>query len=86
MAASLLHAAGLPELVTASLAEYETLARTLAQNPNQLALLKAKLLRDRDVEPLFDTAGFTRNLEAAFTAMWERQQAGLPPAGFSVRG
>jgi FkbM family methyltransferase len=86
VAASLLHAAGLPELVTTSLAEYEELARTLAQDPQKLALLKAKLLRNRDTEPLFDTAGFARHLEAAYAAMWKRQQAGLPPATFAVPG
>jgi protein O-GlcNAc transferase len=84
VAASLLHAVGLPELVTASLAEYEELARSLAQNPEKLGLLKAKLLRNRDVEPLFDTAGFTRGIEAAYSEIWKRQQAGLPPATFAV--
>ena len=84
LAASLLYAVGLPELVTASLEQYKELARTLAQDPEKLAALKAKLLRNRDTEPLFDTIGFTRNLEKAYTAMWERQQAGLPPTGFDV--
>ena len=84
VAASLLHAIGLPELVTASLGEYEEMARTLAQNPERLAAIKAKLMRNRDTEPLFDTASFTRYLESAYTTMWERQQAGLPPASFVV--
>jgi protein O-GlcNAc transferase len=85
VAASLLRAVGLPELVTASLAEYEALARTLAQDPARLAAIKAKLVRNRDTEPLFDTARFTRDLEAVYTTMWERQQAGLPAAGFAVQ-
>jgi predicted O-linked N-acetylglucosamine transferase (SPINDLY family) len=84
VAASLLHAVGLPELVTASLAEYEELARTLAQDPKRLAAIKAKLMRNRDTEPLFDTARFTRYLESAYTTMWERQQANLPPESFVV--
>jgi protein O-GlcNAc transferase len=84
VAASLLYAIGLPELVTASLAEYEKLARMLAQDPERLAAVKAKLMRNRDTKPLFDTARFTRDLESAYTAMWQRQQAGLPPASLVV--
>ena len=75
---------GLPELVTASLGDYEELARTLAQEPVRLAAIRAKLLRNRDTEPLFDTGRFTHDLEFAYTAMWERQQNGLPPASFAV--
>ena len=84
VATSLLRAIGLPELVTESLADYEALALALARDPARLAAIKAKLVRNRDTEPLFDTARFTRHLEAAYRAMWERQQAGLPPAGFAV--
>jgi predicted O-linked N-acetylglucosamine transferase (SPINDLY family) len=84
VAASLLHAIGMPELVTSSLAEYEELALTLARDPERLAAIKAKLMRNRDAEPLFDTARFTRYLESAYTTMWERQQADLPPETFSV--
>ena len=84
VAASVLYAVGLPELVTASLAEYEELARALAQHPERLAALKAKLMHNRDTEPLFDTARFTHYLESAYTTMWERQQADLPPASFAV--
>src|SRR5204862_31190 len=61
VAASVLHAIGLPELVTASLAEYEGLAATLALDRDRLATIKAKLMRKRDTEPLFDTARFTRD-------------------------
>ena len=84
VAASLLHAIGLPELVAPSLDEYEKLALALAQNPERLAAIRAKLMRNRDTEPLFDTARFTRYLESAYTTMWERQQADLPPASFVV--
>jgi protein O-GlcNAc transferase len=84
VAAALLHAIGLPELVAASLAEYEELARSLARDPERLAATKLKLERNRDTEPLFDTARFTRDLEAAYRVMWERQQAGLPASSFAV--
>ena len=71
VAASLLHAAGLPELVTESLAAYEALALKLAREPQALASLKTKLAANRSTHPLFDTARFTRNLEAAYVQMWE---------------
>ena len=82
--ASLLYAIGLPELVTHSLAEYEALALQLARDKDRLAAVGAKLRRNRDCEPLFDTARFTRDLETAYATMWERAQAGLPPASFAV--
>jgi predicted O-linked N-acetylglucosamine transferase (SPINDLY family) len=82
--ASVLHAVGLPELVTSSLDEYETLAHELARDPARLAALKEKLARNRTRAPLFDTFGHTRDLESAYIRMWERQRAGLPPAGFDV--
>ena len=84
VAASLLQSIGLPELVTASPAEYEELALGLARDPERLAEIKAKLRRNRTKTPLFDTEGYTRDLEAAFAVMWERHQQGLPPAAFSV--
>jgi protein O-GlcNAc transferase len=86
VAASLLHAAGLPELVTHSLADYESLALKLARDPSALALVKEKLRGNRDSCRLFDTERMTRNLEAAYTIMWERHQRGLRPATFLVPG
>jgi protein O-GlcNAc transferase len=84
MAGSLLTAAGLPELITTSLAEYEALALRLATDRNQLAALQQKLARNRSTMPLFDIARFTRDLEAAYTKMWETWGAGRPPEAFSV--
>jgi predicted O-linked N-acetylglucosamine transferase (SPINDLY family) len=84
VAASLLHAIGLPELVTDSLSGYQALALRLAREPDALRAIKAKLARNRDSFPLFDTKRFTRNLEAAYTRMWELHQAGTPPQNFAV--
>ena len=84
VAASLLHAVGLPELVTRSLTEYERLALALARDPARLAAIKAKLGRNRETEPLFDTTRFTRDLESAYITMWERHQNGRPPQSFAV--
>jgi predicted O-linked N-acetylglucosamine transferase (SPINDLY family) len=84
MAGSLLCAVGLPELVTASVSEYENLARQLARDPVRLTAIKAALASNRDTCPLFDTARFTRHLESAFTTIHDRLQRGLPPATFAV--
>jgi predicted O-linked N-acetylglucosamine transferase (SPINDLY family) len=72
------------ELAAPSLAAYEERALKLAGNPPELAAVKARLARHRDVQPLFDTARFTRNLERAYEIMWDRSQRGLPPDGFAV--
>ncbi len=84
VAASLLHAIGLPELVTGSLAEYEASALKLARDRDLLAAVKAKVSENRVRFPLFDTARFTRNLEAAYMTMWRRSRDGEPPASFAV--
>jgi len=69
VAASILQAANLPELIAADLSEYETLALKLAREPGTLAAIREKLIASRDGVPLFDTARFTRNLETAYAAM-----------------
>jgi len=77
--ASLLHAAGLPELVTAHLADYEGLLLRLAQNPGLVAQLKQKLALSRPTAALFDAGRTARNLERLYATMHERAVAGLPP-------
>jgi predicted O-linked N-acetylglucosamine transferase (SPINDLY family) len=84
MAGSLLHAIGLPELVTHTLEDYEALALKLATDVELLAGIRAKLAQNRTTHPLFDTERFTRHLESAYLTMWERRQRGEPPAGFAV--
>ena len=69
VAASLLNAIDIPELIATTLAEYEHLAIELATRPDKLAAIKQKLSDNRLTTPLFDTALFTRHLEAAYTAM-----------------
>jgi predicted O-linked N-acetylglucosamine transferase (SPINDLY family) len=70
LAGSQLHAIGLPELVTADLAEYETLAVRLAREPQTLAALRARLAANRRSQPLFDMAGYTRDFENGLEAIW----------------
>jgi protein O-GlcNAc transferase len=82
--ASLLTAAGLPELVSETLAEYEAMALHLATNTSALATLKEKLALNRTGCALFDTTRFCRHIEAAFTAMFKTWQAGEAPRSFAV--
>jgi predicted O-linked N-acetylglucosamine transferase (SPINDLY family) len=84
VAASLLHAAGLAELVTDSLAAYEALALALARDPARLADIRERLASNRLACPLFDTERFRRHIESAYVTMWERSQRGEPPSGFDV--
>lgn len=84
VAASLLQAVGLPELITYSLEEYATLAIRLATQPAELAMLRTKLADCRLQMQLFDTRRFARHLEQAYMLMWERHIQGLPPAPLHV--
>ena len=84
VAASLLNAVGLPELVTHGLADYEALALRLATNAAALKTIRDKLAQNRLACPLFDTDRFRRNIEAAYLRMWETWQRGEPAQPFRV--
>lgn len=84
VAASLLHAVGLPELITDTAVDYEVRAVTLARQHEDLAQLRVKLLAQRDSAPLFDTPLFTRGLEAAYSEMARRHRSGQKPTAFAV--
>lgn len=86
VAASMLRAVGLSELIAPSLDDYERLAIALAADRERLAEIRTRLAGNRLTKPLFDTALFTRRMEAAFTAMHARHQAGLPPDHIEVAG
>ncbi len=86
VAASLLGAIHLPELVTTTLEDYERLALDLARNPDKLADIKRKLAENRLTTPLFDTKSYTKHIEAAYTVMHERHKAGLPPDHVVIPG
>jgi len=84
VAASLLNAIGLPELIAATPEAYEQMAIDLATHPEKLAVIKRKLAENRLTTPLFDTKLFTKHIEAAYIAMYERHQAGLAPDHISI--
>jgi len=79
VAASLLTAVGLPELITSTPKDYENLAIEIATTPEKLLTIKRKLAENRLATPLFNTQAFTKNIERAYTAIYERYQRGLPP-------
>ena len=79
VAASLLNAIELPELITTTQEQYEATAIELATNPTKLKAIKDKLEKNRLTTALFDTPRFTKHIEAAYTQMYERYQADLPP-------
>jgi len=86
VAASVLAAAGLPELAAPSLVEYEALALALAREPVRVSALRARLAAAREQSPLFARDRYRRDLEAAYLTMWQRHIAGLPPVSFAVPG
>lgn len=84
VAASLLNAIRLPELITTTPQAYEALAIELASNPEKLLSLKQKLVSNRLTTPLFDTPQFTKDLEKAYVQMNEQYQADLLPENIVV--
>ncbi|MBK8322456.1 MAG: tetratricopeptide repeat protein [Betaproteobacteria bacterium] len=85
VAASVVTAAGLPELVASSPEAYEAEAIRLAHSREALAAIRGRVTAARASAPLFDTAAFTRHLESAFARMHERAAGGLAPEAFEVR-
>lgn len=84
VAASLLNAVGLPELITTTQDEYVAVAAELATNHNKFMSLKIRLARNYFLTPLFNTSIFTKNMETAYIKMYERHQGGLEPSHLFV--
>jgi len=78
VAGSILHAAGLPELVTSTLAEYEATVLRLAGDRAELEMLRARVRKSRMKAPLFDTPRFTRAIESAFEWMMQEASRSTP--------
>ncbi len=85
VAASLLNAAGVPELVTTTRAEFEQRAIELATTPRMLSAINMKLAANRRNAPLFDIQRLTKDIEGLYAAMYDRYQADLPPDHIAPR-
>jgi predicted O-linked N-acetylglucosamine transferase (SPINDLY family) len=84
VAASLLQATGLQDLILENLPDYEARAISLAGDPTAMQAIKARLTANRLQCPLFDTDGFRRRIEQAYLRMWQIRQAGGAPEPFSI--
>jgi predicted O-linked N-acetylglucosamine transferase (SPINDLY family) len=85
VAASVLTAAGIPELIAPDLSIYERRAVELARDPAALAALRRRLNENRSTMPLFDTPRYVRNLEKAYEAMWKTHSSGKSPEPIDVK-
>lgn len=79
VAASLLTAAGVPELIAKDMREYEELAVDLATNRKKLAAIRSKIESSRRTNALFDTERWVRNVEALYWRAWKNFEDGNPP-------
>jgi len=77
--ASVVRAAGLPELVAGTPDDYARIARRLAAHRDELSALRARLMRDHATCPLFDSVRTTRDLERLYHRMWQRLTSGAAP-------
>ena len=84
VAASLLNAIDLPELITNTQEDYEAMAVDLATKPEKLNTVRKNLLENRLISPLFNTPLFTKNLEAAYIKMYEKHLAELEPDHITI--
>lgn len=85
VSASILDAAGLPELIAATPEQYKTMAVELAKDRSRLQALKEKIQRNKGSEPFFDTARFTRNIEKGYKIMWDRFVKETPPSVIEIK-
>jgi protein O-GlcNAc transferase len=85
VAASMLNAIRLPELITTAPETYEQMAIDLATHPEKLAAIKRTLAENRLTAPLFDTKLFTKHIEDGYTAMYECHQAGSSRQNIVIR-
>lgn len=86
VAASIVRTMGLDELVAKDEEDYLRIAKELALSPIALAALKARITDEKETSPLFDSARYTKNLEALYRTMWRRKAQGLPPTAIDVEG
>ena len=85
VSASLLNAVGLQELITYSEKEYEDLSIELATNPTRLKEIKSKLEKNKLIKPLFNTKLFTKNIETAYTKIYQKYLKNLPVENIDIK-
>jgi predicted O-linked N-acetylglucosamine transferase (SPINDLY family)/Flp pilus assembly protein TadD len=85
VSASLLNAVGLQELITYSEKEYEDLSVELATNPTRLKEIKNKLEKNKLIKPLFNTKLFTKNIESAYTKIYEKYLKNLSVENIEIK-
>jgi len=79
VAASLLNAVNLPELITTTQNQYESLAIKLSTNSEEFTIIKSKLLNNLSIAPLYNTQLFTKHLELAYREMHRKYCKGIEP-------
>jgi len=84
IAASLLYAVGLPEMITTTTAQYEAKAIEFANNPEKFNYVREKLKSNKFAKVLFDTTRFTKNIETAYSQIYERYQDDLLPTNIYI--
>jgi predicted O-linked N-acetylglucosamine transferase (SPINDLY family) len=84
VAASMLTASGVTELIARDATEYESLALALSRDRDRLAAIRSKLVAARETSPLFNLDLYRRHIEAAYTVMYERARQGRPAAPIEV--
>ena len=84
VAASVLDAIGLADMIVDTREAYTSAAIRLARDPAALRAIRERLAANRATYPLFDTPRFARHIESAYARMWCRYRKGEKPAGFSV--
>lgn len=84
VAASLLTAVGLPDLIVETAEEYEALALELCESPEKYDAIRDRLAQNRKTSPLFNTRDFTHNLEGAYLRVFQNFRDGLPAIDLHV--
>ena len=85
LGATLLSAAGMPELIARRGQDYEALAVSLATDRGRLQAIRERLWRQRLTCPLFDSDRYVRYLEDGLSLMWENYLRGEPPRHLEVQ-
>ena len=84
VAASLLTALGVEEMIVPDVDTYRATAIALANDPGRLAGLRARITAAVRDGPLYDIDGFARDLERGFELIHANRLAGHPPRHIEV--